>query len=386
MKLNPVLERLTAYKAGPPLASIRERYGLDRLVLLSANEFGEGPFPEVAGVLTAAISTLNRYPDGACSDVKTMLSGLLHVPEDNLVFGNGSCEVLMLLGEAFLGPDRHVVFPQPSFVMYKAIATARGAHFTPAELPGFAYDLDRMLSAIRPDTTLIIVCNPNNPTGDYLAPAELRRLLGQVPDDVLVVVDEAYGEFVTDAAYEDTASWVLDHPNLIVLRTFSKIYGLAGLRIGYGIGAPEVIQALDKIRQPFNVDSLAQLAAAESLRHPERMWERREHVDRERRRMRGSLRNLGIDVLPSEANFLLVNVEQLAVAGEEVGQALLENGVLTRSGYAMGCPGWIRVTIGTVAENDRFLGLMSDLCRQESAHPVSHTPGEPDADDLSPES
>ncbi len=336
--------------------------------------------------MRAALDGLNRYPDGGCADLRGLLSQRLDVPEECLVFGNGSCELLMLLGQAFLSPENHVVFPQPSFVMYRAIALANGAPFTAQPLPALDYDLEAMLGAVGESTSLLIICNPNNPTGSYVEPQALRPFLRKVPSDTVVVLDEAYGEFVTSPAWEDAASWVADHPNLVVLRTFSKIYGLAGLRLGYGIAHPDVVQALDKLRQPFNVDSLAQVAAAEALRHPQLIRKRRELLAGERDRMAQALGQMGIGYKPSEANFLLVDVTALSTPGPEVAQYLLENGVMTRSGYAMECPGWIRVTIGEAGENDLFLSLMRELREAPAAQVVPHVVDGLSAEALSPES
>jgi histidinol-phosphate aminotransferase len=307
------------------------------------------------------------------------------VSEDRLTFGNGSCELLMLLGEAFLGPDRHVVLPHPSFVMYRAIALARGASFSAVELPHLDYDLEAMLAAVREDTSLLIICNPNNPTGSHVQGTELHSFLQQVPAHVAVILDEAYGEFVTPAKQVDSVAWLDEFPNLVILRTFSKIFGLAGLRVGYGIADPQVVQGLDKVRQPFNVDSLAQLAAATSLRLPARLEERRRMVAVERSRIEDRLNQLGVAFHPGEANFVLVDVTHLGIPGTEVAQALLEAGVLTRSGYAMECPGWIRVTIGEAGENDMFLEALAEL-RGLRPTPIPHTVDDVSAEALSPES
>lgn len=386
MRLNPVLERLTPYRAGPSVSDIRRRYRLDRVARLSANESPYGPFPEVIEAMKAALEGLNRYPDGGCGDLRDLLAQQLHVPRECLVFGNGSCELLMLLGEAFLSPGHHAVFPHPSFVMYRSIALAHGAPFSAVPLPELDYDLEAVLAAVRGDTSLLIICNPNNPTGSYLGPELLRPFLRRVPADTVVVLDEAYGEFVTSPGREDSSAWLADHPNLVILRTFSKIYGLAGLRMGYGIAHPEVVEALDKLRQPFNVDSLAQVAAIESLRHPERIEQRRRVVAGERERMAGSLELMGIAFHRSEANFLLVDVTRLGIPGPEVAQALLEKGVMTRSGYAMECPGWIRVTIGEVEENDLFISVMDRLRERPVAPAVPHAVNGLSAEALSPES
>jgi histidinol-phosphate aminotransferase len=386
MKLNPVLDQLSPYRAGPTLEDIRRLYELDRVSRLSANESPWGPFPEVVEAMKAALDGLNRYPDGACNELRALLAEQLGVDAGTLVFGNGSCELLMLLGQILMGPGRHAVIPHPSFVMYRAIALAQGAPFTAVDLPGLDYDLEAMVRAVREDTSVLIVCNPNNPTGSHVGTEELLSLLRRIPGNVAIVLDEAYREFVTPAKQIDTVAWLEEFPNLILLRTFSKIFGLAGLRVGYGVAAPEIVQALDKVRQPFNVDSLAQVAAATSLRLPARLEERRRMVAAERTRMETRLTALGVAFHRGEANFVLVDVTGLGVPGPEAAQALLERGVLTRSGYAMGCPGWIRVTIGEAEENDMFLAVLSELKSRGTVSTESHRHDGLDAEALSPES
>jgi len=386
MRFNPVLDKLTPYKAGPSLAEIRERYGLDQMALMSANEIPWGPFPEVVDALKAAVEGLNRYPDAQCGALRTLLAERLKVPQGQLSFGNGSCELLMLLGHALLGPQRHAVIPHPSFVLYRSIASSLGGPFTAVPLKDLGHDLEAMAAEVRSDTSLLIICNPNNPTGSYVEPSRIRTLLAEVPEDMVVLLDEAYGEFVTSPDREDTAAWISEHPNLVILRTFSKIYGLAGLRLGYAIADPQVVSALDKIRQPFNVDSLAQVAALESLKHPERLVERRDVIATERIRVAKRLAEMGISSHPTQANFLLVDVTGLDMPGPEVPQALLTMGVLIRSGYSMDCPGWIRVTIGEAREGDLFLEAMERLRRGKVRLEVGDIKDAPDADFLSPAS
>ena len=355
MRLNSALDGLVAYKAAPPLDEIAAHYGLKRLVKLASNECGDGPFPEVVDAMSRELAGLNRYPDGGCDRLRAELSARLAVPPEYLVFGNGSCELLMLLGQALLSPGEGLVYADPSFVMYHTIGVLREARISAVPLRDHTHDLDALAAAIRPDTRMVIVCNPNNPTGTLLPADALRAFVRAVPADTTVVLDEAYAEFVTSPTYEDPVPWLGEHENLIVLRTFSKIYGLAGLRVGYGIANRELIEGLDKVRQPFNVTTLAQVAATESLRHPDRLHARRDGTARERRRLEVALDRLGIRFIPSQANFILLDVEGLPVPGKEVPQALLERGIMTRSGYAMGCPGRLRVTIGTEEENDLFL-------------------------------
>jgi histidinol-phosphate aminotransferase len=386
MRLNPALENLRPYKAGPSLTEIRENYRVDRIVEMAANEVPWGPFPEVVEALKLELGKLNRYPDGACSELRSLLASQLGVDTGQLCFGNGSCELLMLLGQALVTSERHVVLPHPSFVMYRSIVMVNGGSVTAVPLKGLEHDLEAMLASIREDTSLVIICNPNNPTGTYIDPTTLRSFIERVPSQTVVALDEAYGEFVTSPTREDTAGWVKDFPNLIVLHTFSKIFGLAGLRIGYGIADTTLIQELDKIRQPFSVDSLAQAAAAESLRHPQRLAERRDIIGRERIRLAGLLADLGIKCHPGEANFLLVDVTEMGLPGPEVGQALLAKGILTRSGYAMDCPGWIRVTIGEAAEDDLFVWAMKEIRDSQAHHSAKFEDTALDAGSLSPES
>jgi histidinol-phosphate aminotransferase len=385
MRFNPVLEKLTPYRAGPSIEDIRRRYHLEQVSRLSANESAWGPFPEVVEAMKAALDGLNRYPDGACDEVRGLLAERLGVAPERFTFGNGSCELLMLLGQVFLGPGRHIVFPNPSFVMYRHIALAQEADFTAVGLPGLEYDMEALLAAIRPETTMLVICNPNNPTGSHVPETELLAFLRRVPPSVAVVLDEAYCEFVSPERQIDSVRWLDEFPNLIILRTFSKIFGLAGLRMGYGIADPQVVQALDKVRQPFNVDSLAQVAAATSLRVPERIAERQRLVATERVRVKARLTQMGVACHPSEANFMLFDVTNLGIPGPEVAQALMEVGVLTRSGYAMECPGWIRVTIGEAAENDMFLEAVAQL-RGTHAAAAPHTIDDLSAEALSPES
>jgi histidinol-phosphate aminotransferase len=214
---------------------------------------------------------------------------------------------------------------------------------------------------------MLIVCNPNNPTGTYLRPAPMHDFLQALPRDVVVVLDEAYMEYVTDET-EPTERWLREQENLVILRTFSKIYGLAGLRVGYGLAGRAIIEALDKVRQPFNVNSLAQAAACAAFALQDRVATRREHVARERERMAAVLDRLGLEYVPdSQANFILVRIDGLPLPGPEVPQHLLESGVMTRSGYSFGCPGWIRVTMGSTEEDDLFLALMEELVRGGAA-------------------
>ncbi|GAB4242086.1 MAG: histidinol-phosphate transaminase [Thermoleophilia bacterium] len=363
---NRALEHLAPYKAGPPLEQIREEYGLERVVKLASNESPEEPFPEVLEAIARAAAGANRYPDGAWRDLRGALADVWGVDRSDVILGNGSCDLLLLLGQALLMPGTKLVYGWPSFVIYRTMAEASLAEPVEVGLRDHRHDLSAMLEAVDERTHMIIVCNPNNPTGSYLPSAEIRAFLEAVPPEIAVVLDEAYVEFV-HCEHTDTTSWITEFPNLVILRTFSKIYGLAGLRVGYALTRGFLVDALNKVRQPFNLNTLAQAAATEALRHPERVRQRREFTWRERERLARELTNLGMPPAPSEANFLLFPIAPMSVPPEEAAQALLERGVVVRSGYALGHPGWLRVTIGTTEENDFFLETLRGLLRQEPA-------------------
>jgi len=367
VRLSKATQNLKPYIPGPSLEEIRTEYGLEDLVLLAANEYWEGPFPEVLAALQQALPALNRYPDQDCAELRALLCGSLGVDAGRLMFGTGSCELLKLLGTALVDPGDHMVFPEPSFVVYRLIALELRAAFAAVPLDAFTVDLEAMSSLIDERTRLVIICNPNNPTGTYLSVEEIEGFLGSIPSDVTVVLDEAYGEFVTTPSRRDTVPLIKTHPNLVILRTFSKIYGLAGLRVGYGIAHPDLVAAVDMLRQPYNVTSLAQVAAAEAFRHQERVSERREYVHRERATLYEDFARLGVACVPSQANFVLVNVEGLPVPGEEVPRSLLAQGIMTRSGYFFGCPGWIRVTVGSRSENEALLQVFESIAGRSRA-------------------
>lgn len=366
MQVTAAVEQLKPYVAGPRLQDVCREYGVADMAFLHANECPDGPFPEVAAAVAEAIPRLNRYPDQDSSVLRALLAAQLEVPSSCLMFGNGSCELLKLLTEAYVAPSEHMVFPAPSFVVYRHLGIQRQAHVEAVPLKAHGVDLDAMTAAVSPLTRMVIVCNPNNPTGSYVTPSALKSFVSQMPCTTLVVLDEAYVEYVTDPVHEDTTPWVSEFPNLVVLRTFSKIYGLAGLRVGYGVAHPDIVQAIDRLRQPYNINALAQVAATESLRHPDQVATRREHAARERERVAAALSRMGRAYVQSQANFLFLNIEGLPVPGEEVPRLLLARGVMTRSGYFMDCPGWVRVSMGTVAENDRFLSALAALA--EEAH------------------
>jgi len=361
MRFIPALSHMVPYEPGRPLELVMREFGLEHVVKLASNEFPMPPFDEVRQAIVAALDDLNRYPDGQATDLRVALATRYGCDPGEVVVGNGSCELLMLLGDALLEKGDEVVFADPSFVVYNDVCLRHEARAVAVPLAGFTHDLDAMAAAVTPRTKMLVVCNPNNPTGTYVPVADVARLVEQVPGDVLVVLDEAYNEFVTAPDRDDSLALQAAHDNVIVLRTFSKIYGLCGLRVGYGLCSAELKGALDKVRQPFNVNSLAQVAALEALRHDDQVEERRRFNAEQRDLLVERLAARGRATVPSEANFMLVDARGLCRPDAEVCRALLEMGAIVRDGFALGCPAWVRVSVGTREEIEFFLEKLAAL-------------------------
>jgi histidinol-phosphate aminotransferase len=363
MRFIPALGDIVPYEPGAPIELVMRRFGLEEVVKLASNEFPLPPFAEVKAAIVAALDDLNRYPDGHATDLRAALAAHYGRAPGQIIVGNGSCELLMLLGDALLERDDEVVLAEPSFVVYNDICVRHQARAVAVPLADFVHDLTAMAAAVTPRTKMLIVCNPNNPTGTYVSAAALAELVRAVPDDVLIVLDEAYNEFVGAADWQDTLPLQAANPNVIVLRTFSKIYGLCGLRVGYGLCAESLRQAIDKVRQPFNVNRLAQVAALEALRHQDQVLERRRQNAELRHYMVAALGSMGRALVPSEANFMLVSIEDLCHPQDQVCGALMQLGAIVRDGNALGCPGWARVSVGTRQEIDFFLERLASLER-----------------------
>jgi len=361
MRFVPALAGIVPYVSGLPIEIVMRRYGLSEVVKLASNEFPLAPFDEVKRVIIEALEDLNRYPDGDATDLRAALAAHYGCVAEQVAVGSGSCELLMLLGDALLEKGDEVVFADPSFVVYNDVCRLHEARAVAVPLVDFTHDLAAMAAAVTPRTKMVLVCNPNNPTGTYVPVADIARLVEVVPDDVLVVVDEAYNEFVTASDSQDALELQKAHDNVIVLRTFSKIYGLCGLRVGYGLCAPAVKAALDKVRQPFNVNLLAQVAAVEALKHQDQVARRREVNAELRTAMVEQLAAKGRATVPSQANFMLVDTCELCQPQDQVCQSLLSMGAIVRDGNALGCPGWARVSVGTQDEIEFFLRKLASL-------------------------
>jgi histidinol-phosphate aminotransferase len=361
VRFIPALEQMVAYEPGLPLEAVMRRYGLTDVVKLASNEYPLPPFPEIREAIVTGLDGLNRYPDGNCTDLRAALAEHYGRTPADLIIGAGSCELLMLLGDAVLEKGDEVVFADPSFVVYSDICLRHEAMAVAVPNVDFAHDLEAMAAAVTSRTKLVIVCNPNNPTGSYAPVADIARFVDRVPDDVLVIIDEAYNEFVTAGDSQDALRLQAEHDNVVVLRTFSKIYGLCGLRVGYGLCRPDVAQAVDKLRQPFNVNRLAQVAALAALPLGDRVAERRAENARLRDHLASRLAERGRASVPSQANFMLVDTRDLRHPQEAVCAALLGMGAIVRDGNALGCPGWARVSVGTHEEIEFFLRKLASL-------------------------
>jgi histidinol-phosphate aminotransferase len=333
----------------------------DDVALLASNESPDPPIPAVVQAIQRALPTLNRYPDPAGTRLRRALSDRYGVPAERVALGNGSCDVLLAAGEALLEPGAEIVYAWPSFSVYPHLAAASGARAIEVPLAAETHDLDAMAAEITAATRLVVVCNPNNPTSTAVPHDAIAEFLDKVPRHVAVILDEAYCEFSLLDDPDATLELLPKHPNLVLLRTFSKVYGLCGLRVGFGLcGSPEFKQAVDQVRQPFFCNSLAQAAALEALRHSDEVAERVERTVAARLQVDAGLRDLGLDPSESQANFVWFDLPGPDVEDDVVG-GLAERGVLVRAGKALGKPGALRVTYGTSVQNERFLAALREL-------------------------
>lgn len=352
MRLNPSVAKVKPYVGGRPIEEVAREYGVAEIIKLASNESPTEPFPEVVEVIREAAAGVNRYPDSNCYVLTKDVSQRLSIPEENLWFGAGSSEILGVIATSLGGPGTKAVMGRPSFAMYSILTLVGGAEPVTVALDGeHRLDLDALGAALDVDTTVIYLCNPNNPTGTYLPARALESFIARAPEDVLVVVDEAYSEYVTAHDFGTMIPVALRRPNVVVLRTFSKIYGLAGLRIGYAIGMPETLGHLRRSQRPFTVTALAQNAAREALRYPGRVEERRHENERGRDLLVEGLGERGVPAVPSQTNFVYF---ELGPDAERLNEGLLEQGVIIR----LIADGWARVSVGTEYENRRFLLAM----------------------------
>lgn len=351
------VQALATYQPGRPIEEVARELGLGDpagIIKLASNENALGPSPRAIAAMQECMDRMHIYPDGDTFYLRQALAARLDVPESHLFFGHGSNEIIALLGHVYLSKGTSIVASEQAFVVYKLVAALYEAETIEVPMRNFTHDLDAMRAAIRPDTRLVFVANPNNPTGTRVSPVELDRFLDGLPPHVVAVVDEAYVELLPEGEAPDLLRHVRGGRSLFVLRTFSKAYGLAGLRIGFAVAPPAGIQLLHKVRQPFNVNAMAQAAALAALEDEAHVAATRRMVAEGLLQVTRGLEARGLEYVPSVANFILVKTGR----GREISQALQRQRVIVRPVDAYALPDYIRVTIGTPTENARFLDAL----------------------------
>jgi histidinol-phosphate aminotransferase len=354
---NPQLREIKVYEPGKPIEETARELGLDpnAIIKLASNENPLGPSPRAMEAMHDALGKGHLYPDGGGFCLCNAVAMKLGIAPENVILGNGSNEVLEFLGHAFLNPSDDVVTSQYAFIVYKLIATSFGAHTIEVPSPDYQQDLDGILAAITPKTRLIFVPNPNNPTGTLLSQRSIDDFMSRITENVIVVFDEAYFEFLDRPP--DTLRFVREGRNIVVLRTFSKIHGLAGLRIGYAVGPADLVQVLHKTRQPFNVNSIAQIGALAALKDDEHLRETKRVIDEGRAYLHEQFAKMKIRFVPGAANFVMVNVGD----GHAIFDKLLEQGIIVRPLRGYGLPEWVRISIGTMEENKKLVAALKKV-------------------------
>ena len=351
------VQAIAPYVPGKPISETARELGIPvpDILKMASNESPIGPSPKALAAIRGALDELHYYPDGSGYELKGKLAARLALRPDNFVLGNGSNDVLELVARAFLTRDDSAVHSQHAFVVYPLAIQAIGARAIEVPAKGYGNDLDAMARAVRADTKIVFIANPNNPTGTFSGWDEMRAFLRKVPPRVLVVIDEAYGEYLPDELQSPTPRWLAEHPNLVVARTLSKAYGLAGLRVGFAFAHPDVAELMNRVRQPFNVNHLAMVAACAALDDREFVARAREVNARGMEQLEQGLRRLGLEYIASRGNFITVRVGDAA----RVYAALLREGVIVRPIAGYGMPEHLRVTVGLPEHNERFLAALA---------------------------
>jgi histidinol-phosphate aminotransferase len=363
MKTNEWISSVPVYEPGKPIEEVARELGFDdisEIIKVASNENELGPSPKAMKAMAAAATEMHRYPDGGCFYLKEKLAGKLGVKSQNLLFGNGSNELIEFLGHVYLGAGTNLVMSEGAFVVYRLVAMLFNAKIIAAPMKKFAHDLDAMLAAVTPETRMVIICNPNNPTGTIVSPAKIKAFLKKLPANVLAVFDEAYFEFMSDEAKPDLIKEIQNgRENVIVLRTFSKAYGLAGLRIGYAVGHEKLIALLNRVRQPFNVNAMALAAAFAALDDDKHLEKTRKTNFQGLELFARELPKIavGLEMVPSFANFFLVKTGN----GRQIFGELQKKKVIVRPMDGYGLPEWIRITVGTPAQNRAVLKALKEI-------------------------
>ncbi|WP_432359053.1 histidinol-phosphate transaminase [Sporosarcina sp. UB5] len=362
MQWKNVLSTMKPYKPGRSIEEVKKTYRLDNVAKLASNENPYGCSSTVTEFLMSAALPFEIYPDGHGATLRTKLARKHDVEESSILFGNGSDEIISIISRALLDENVHTIMPTPSFPQYAHNAKIEGANITEIPLKDTYHDLNDFIGAINDRTSIIWVCNPNNPTGSLIPSDELESFLEQVPENILVVLDEAYFEYVTDPEHVDSITLLDRFPNILVLRTFSKAYGLASFRIGYAVGSSKIITELNKVRNPFNNNTLAVAVASEALDDDGFIEKCRKLNEIQRERYKSFAFETGLHMFDSETNFVLMEVPTDA---DEASEFLLQHGYIVRSGNALGTPGFVRITIGSEEQNTGLLEAFTLLLQEK---------------------
>lgn len=357
---NPQLRELLSYEPGKPVEDLARELGIEpeEIIKLASNENPLGPSPKARQAMEEALGRAHFYPDGGAYYLREAIAEKTGLTMKHVILGSGSNEIIEFIGHAYLQPNDEIVVAEHSFAVYRLMAQLFGAKVIDVPDPGFVHDLDAMLAAITTRTKEVFIANPNNPTGTMVFQEAIDRFMERVPPHVMVVFDEAYYEFLDEAP--DVLQYVRAGRNVVVLRTFSKIQGLANLRIGYGLAAPEIIEVLQKTRQPFNTNGIAQAGALAGLGDGAHMEETRRVTKEGRNFLQSEFLAMGLEYVPSYANFVLVRVGD----GKKIFEALLRRGIIVRAMGSYGLPEWIRVSVGTMPQNKAFMTALRELDRE----------------------
>jgi len=358
LKVPENILSLTPYKAGKPIEELEREFGISGSIKLASNENPLGPSPMAVAAMENAMANLHRYPDSSGYYLINKLADKLGVPESQIVLGNGSDDVIGMLARVFLQAGDEAVMTSPSFLMYEIFVRSMAAKPVFVPLKELSLDLEAIADAVSPKTKVIFITNPNNPTGSFITRKDFEAFLSQIPLDIVIVIDEAYIEFAGDPKCLDGLALVGDERPMAVLRTFSKAYGLAGIRIGYGVMPAEIAALLNRVREPFNTNSLALAGAAAALDDDDFLNKTKTLIHTELAFLQDSLKKMGVICFPTQANFFLIDVKQNA---DVVFNALLKEGVIVRSMISYGYPEYIRINVGTHEENVRFLSALEKV-------------------------
>jgi histidinol-phosphate aminotransferase len=358
MKPKQTIVHLPVYQPGKPIEEVKRELGLTEVIKLASNENPFGSSPKVKAAIEAELSNISLYPDGGAVQLTEAVAESLGVASNQLIFGAGSDEVILMLARAFLVQGDESVMATHTFPQYKHNCEIEGAVSIEVPLKEGTHDLDGMLAAITERTKIVWICNPNNPTGTMNTDAEIKAFLAKVPDHVLVVLDEAYCEYNTTGEFPDSIELIGQYRNVIALRTFSKIYGLASLRIGYGIGHPDVIRSINQVREPFNTTRFAQAAALAAIKDQDFIQSCREANTAGLQYLTEEFDKMGLQAFPAHGNFIMVNVGRPAA---DVFNGLLRRGIIIRGGHMLGFPTSLRVTIGSRQQNEKFIAALTQV-------------------------